>query len=175
MKNILQDARACVLFDVPYLYHATKTKFNGKIDYEKLMEYLTEDLGILVTKAIAFVLDTRNDETKGSVGFDIFIDKLEQENINAVIQKPRRVIDGKPAKTDCNLAIAVEAMAIYRKVDVVILGSGNGDFVYLAEKLKGLNVDTVVLGHKETVSKDLLASCHDIIEIGEDQLMDEGR
>lgn len=213
MKNILQDSRALAIFDVPYLYHSTFTKFNAKIDYEKLMEHLADNLGILIIKAIAFVLDTRGESNKGATGFDIFIDKLEHEDIDVIIQKPRipidqnpksigelkelfrnticdlddedpnivtsrviKAINYRPAKTDCNLAIAVEAITMANKVDLVILGSGNGEFLYLVEKLKGLNVNTVVLGHKETISKDLLSACHnDIIEITGDQLLEEGR
>jgi uncharacterized LabA/DUF88 family protein len=171
MREVLRGARAAALFDVPYIYHSVRKYYpQAKVDYTKLMEYLEDDLDIDITRAASFILDTRDGNT--APGFNTFVEKLKSLGFDVILQKPRKTFDeDKPLKTDNSVAITTEAILAAPKNDVVILASGSADFVYLVDTLKTLQVKTLLLGIRATMSKELIASCHDVIELTPDLFM----
>lgn len=172
-KIVIPDGRYAVIFDTPYLYHATKKQSPDlRIDYAKIMVNLDEEWGIRPIKALAVVADTRNGDEENP-GFDGFLGVLKWAGIEPCVSKPRqafRVIDGRsqefePPKNDCNMTLAIEAMAIAERVDNIVLGTGNGDFIPLVRKLSTLGRNIILLSYLDTTSKDMLKLATAHIEI----------
>ena len=171
-KIVIPDGRYAVIFDTPYLYHATKKQSPDlRIDYTKIMVNLDEEWGIRPIKAIAVVSDTRNGDEENP-GFDGFLGVLRWAGIEPCVSKARqsyRTDDGggryDAPKNDCNMSLAIEAMAIAERVDNIVLGTGNGDFIPLVKKLSQLGRNIIVLSYLDTTSKDMLKLSTAHIEI----------
>ncbi len=79
------------------------------------------------------------------------------------------------SKGNWDVAMAVDALQIAPRVDVVVLITGDGDFAYLVEALKYMGVRVEVISIRQNTSVDLINVADGYIPINEDVLMDVSR
>ena len=123
-----KEQRIGIFIDIQNLYHSSKNLFGARVNYKELLRYLTA--GRKLIRALAYVVKT--DSTLGEASF---FDALKQAGIELRI-KDIQVFPGGMKKADWDVGMAVDAIRTANSLDVVILVTGDGDFVPLVEYLK---------------------------------------
>ena len=141
---------AAVFVDVQNIYYTTQQAFGRKFDYRKLWQKLTDEFDIVIANAYAI---HRGDDQQlkfqnalKAIGFTV--------KLKPYIQRK----DGS-AKGDWDVGITIDVLEAARKVDTIVLLSGDGDFDLLLEKVKsGYQVTAWVYGVKELTADSLIDS-----------------
>jgi uncharacterized LabA/DUF88 family protein len=142
-----------IFLDISNLYYSVKNKYNRKIDYKKYWEFV-EDLGE-IQQAIAYGASMDGQARN-------FIHALRKIGFLTKFKQP------KMQKANWDVGIAVDAINMIGKLDLVVLGSADGDFAPLTEYLRLNGVDVIILACN--ISKELRNLCTRYIEIPESLL-----
>lgn len=124
-KNPTQ--RVAVLIDAQNLYHSARHLYGQKVNFGAIV-----DAGVAkrnLVRAIAYVISTESGEEKS------FFDALTRVGIEIKTKDLQIFIDGSK-KADWDVGLAVDAISLAEKADVIILVSGDGDFIPLVEYLR---------------------------------------
>ncbi|MFB6345838.1 MAG: NYN domain-containing protein [bacterium] len=159
---ITQSQRVASFVDVQNLYYSAKYQYNGKVNFEKLIHKTTRERALI--RAIAYLVETeeidqsRFLETLGELGYEVQTKQL------------RTRPDGS-AKGDWDMGIAIDAISIGSKVDVVCLVSGDGDFVDLVEMLKGDGLRVEVFSFPSSTANELQEAATEYYAMDDDYLL----
>lgn len=140
--------RVAVLIDTQNMYHSAKHLFGAKLAFGKVVEAVAGDRSIL--RAIAYVAKSKTGEETA------FFDALKEMGIELKIKDVQEFSSGAK-KADWDVGMAVDAVKLGEKVDVIILMTGDGDFVPLVEYLHGKGVIVEVAAFAESTNAQLKA------------------
>lgn len=146
-----------IFVDVSNLYFCLSSKFGGKkLDYSKYYDYI-KDFG-QIEVAIAYGAQVRGQANK-------FLHSLRQIGYETKYRSPKAFIDNGTVrkKADCDLQIAIDIVKYAEEIDMLILGSADGDFKPLIKMAKEKGITTVILACQ--ISKDLKVIADEFIEI----------
>jgi len=143
---ITDNQRVAMFVDVQNMYYSAKYQYNGKLNFQKLIDQTVRDRQLI--RAIAYLVQSEEiDQTR-------FEETLKQMGYETKNKQLRTRPDGS-AKGDWDMGIAIDAIAIGRKVDVVCLVSGDGDFVDLVEMLKGDGIRVEAFSFPSSTAQEL--------------------
>ena len=151
-----RNQRVAVFIDVQNLYHSAKNLYSSRVNFKNLL--LEAINGRNLIRAIAYV--TKADEP----GEASFFDALEKAGIETKIRDLQVYPDGTK-KGDWDVGLTIDAIKISGRVDVIILISGDGDFVPLAEYLKGRGNQVEVIAFGKTTSFKLKEVADDFVDL----------
>src|SRR4030042_1915824 len=135
-----------VLIDVQNMFYSALNIYKKKLNFEALLSVVTR--GRRLTRAIAYIVQTPEvDQSK-------FLDFLLKLGVETKSKKLKIRPDGT-AKGDWDMGLAIDAINLSQKVDVIALVSGDGDFVALVEKLKALGVRVEVYSFPSSTAEEL--------------------
>lgn len=142
-----EKQRVAVFVDTQNMYHSTRSLFNTNLDYRKLLEEAVD--GRELVRAIAYVIkaDTPEEEK--------FFEALDEIGFEVKVKDLKTYYDGSK-KGDWDMGIAIDAMAVAEKVDVIVLISGDGDFSALLETVKAKGTKVEVISFKKSTSSELI-------------------
>jgi uncharacterized protein (TIGR00288 family) len=140
------DQRVAVFIDTQNMYHSAKNIFNRKVSFSNLVEAAVGPR--ILVRAIAYVAKSKDNAEAA------FFDALQQQGIELKIKDVQEFSSGAK-KADWDVGMAVDAIALSPKVDVIVLVTGDGDFVPLVEYLKGHGVICEVAAFKESTNATL--------------------
>lgn len=132
--------RVGIFIDTQNLYHSAKNLYRAKVNFGQVVKEAVG--GRQLIRAVAYVIRTESEEEKG------FFDALNKAGIETKV-KDIRIFAGGAKKADWDLGMAIDAIAMSAKLDVVILATGDGDFVPVVEYLKytgGCQVEVISFG-----------------------------
>lgn len=135
------NQRVGVLVDVQNLYHSAKNIYQGRVNYRELIKHLSR--GRKLIRAIAYVV--KSDTSAGELQF---FEALEKSGLELKIKDLHIYPDGTK-KADWDVGMAIDAVLISNFVDVIILVTGDGDFLPLVNYLKwgkGVVVEVAAFG-----------------------------
>ena len=139
--------RVGVFVDVQNMFYSAKHLSNAKLNFAKLMEKAVR--GRQLIRAICYVIE--NPEINQSN----FIEML-QGNGYEIRKKNIRVRADGSAKGDWDMGIAIDAISLADKLDIVVLVSGDGDFCELVYHLKGRGVLVEAISFLKSTNEDLI-------------------
>ena len=113
------DQRVAVFIDTQNMYHSAKNIFNAKVNFPSLVEGVVG--ARMLSRAIAYVAKSKTGEEQA------FFEALLQNGIELKIKDVQEFSSGAK-KADFDVAMAVDAISIASKVDVIVLATGDGDF-----------------------------------------------
>jgi uncharacterized LabA/DUF88 family protein len=151
------DQRVGVFIDAQNLYHGARNLFNARVNFANLLKDAVADRHLV--RAIAYVITTESGEEKG------FFEALEKIGIETKT-KDLQIFYGGAKKADWDVGLAVDAIKLAPKLDVVILASGDGDYVPLVEYLQA-QAQVEVLAFGKNTSGKLREAADDFIDLGE--------
>lgn len=152
--------RVAVFIDAQNLYHSAKHLYGSKVNFGKLVEDAVA--GRPLVRAVAYVISTESGEEKG------FFEALGKVGIEAKT-KDLQIFAGGAKKGDWDVGLAIDAVKLAPKLDVVIIVSGDGDYVPLVEYLQineGCQVEVVSFGRSS--SARLIEAADDFYDLDED-------
>ena len=144
--KVNKNQRVAVLVDVQNLYYSAKGIHNSKVNFEAVLKECVK--GRILIRAIAYAV--RAEEIKEQSFFDA-LERIGYE----VKAKDLQVFAGGGKKADWDVGIAMDAIEIAPKMDVIVIVSGDGDFIPLVQHLRralGCKVEGAAFG-KSTSSK----------------------
>lgn len=156
--------RIGIFVDVQNLFYSARALFNGKINFKKLIEYIVG--GRELTRAIAYIVQKPDSDQSG------FVEALKNMGYEIKSKELRIRLDGT-AKGDWDMGIAIDALAIASKLDVVVLVSGDGDFVPLVEMLKAQGCKVEVVSFEKSSAAELISAATEYIAIDKTWLLKE--
>ncbi len=138
--------RVAVLIDTQNMYHSAKHIHGARLAFGKVVETVAE--GRPVVRAIAYVAKSKTGEEQG------FFDAMKEMGIELKIKDIQEFSSGEK-KADWDVGIAIDAVKLADKVDVIVLLTGDGDFVPLVEYLHGHGVIVEVAAFEESTNAKL--------------------
>lgn len=139
MKTQHSDQRVGVFIDIQNLYHSSRNLYGARVNYKELLKQLVGSRKLI--RAMAYVVKTETILESGGVSQltgkteASFFDALKQAGIE-LRMKDIQVFSGGAKKADWDVGLAIDAVRMSDFLDVIILVSGDGDFVPLVEYLK---------------------------------------
>ena len=158
MKNI------GIFVDVQNIYYTTRDIYNKQFNYRELWRRLSEEGNITIANAYAIDRDhdkqIKFQEALRKLGFTV--------KLKPYIQRS----DGS-AKGDRDVGITIDVLeSVRKKLDTVVLLSGDGDFSLLLEKIKkSYGVTTEVYGVASLTSQSLIDASSFFHPIKQDLLL----
>ncbi len=142
------EVRVGIFVDVQNIFYAAND-FDARLDFEKLLK-----LGVgkrRLIRAMAYIVQSPNTDQSS------FISMLRQRSYEVRIKDLRQRSDGS-AKGDWDMGMAIDIMGLVDKLDVVILVSGDGDFVPLVDLVKTLGPRVEIISFTHNTARDLINS-----------------
>ena len=139
MINKHSGHRVAVLIDVQNLYHSAKNLYNARVNFREILKTAVSDRCLI--RAFGYVVSTKTGEEKP------FFDALTKLGIETRVRELQEFYGGQK-KADWDVGIVIDAIRIAPSIDVLILVSGDGDFISLVEYLKnqGKRVEVMAFG-----------------------------
>ena len=152
-----QDQRVGVLVDIQNLYYSAKALYKKKVSFGNI---LTESVGNRkLIRAIAYGIAT----LEGAEGK--FFDALAKSGYE-VKTKDLQIFPDGSKKADWDVGMAIDAIRIAPKLDVVVLVTGDGDFLPLVRFLRDhLGCIVEVMAFQKTCSSKLIEEADDFIDL----------
>lgn len=144
-KHAVGEVRVGVFIDVANLSGAARRLYGGAVDYRQVLALVVG--GRKLVSARAYAVD------KGKA-FDTFARALRQSGFRIAAKKPKRFPDGT-MKADWDVGITVDMLTAAGGLDVVVLGSGDGDFVPAVQALKKMGVQVEGVAFDERTANEL--------------------
>lgn len=155
-----KNQRVGVFIDVQNMYYSAKNLYNCRVHFGNIVETAVGDRQLV--RAIAYVVRAGSPDEQG------FFDALTKLGIETK-ERDVQVFFGGAKKADWDVGMVVDAIRLAPKLDVVVLVSGDGDFIPLLEYLQHLGVQTEVIAFRESTSSKLIETADDFIDISRDQ------
>lgn len=122
------NQRVGVFIDVANLYHSAKNLYHGRVNYQELMKNLVGNRQLI--RAMAYVV-----KSETAVGEASFFEALEKTGLELRVKDLQVYADGTK-KGDWDVGLAVDAIRMADFLDVVVLVTGDGDYLPLIDYLK---------------------------------------
>ena len=119
--------RVGLFLDVANLAGAARLLYQASLDYGKLMDLALRGRNCALARA--YVID------KGQKSFNDFSQSLRHLGYKVCAKRPKTFADGT-MKADWDVGITVEMLSQASTLDVVVLGSGDGDYLPALHRLK---------------------------------------
>jgi uncharacterized LabA/DUF88 family protein len=174
-----KNQRVGIFIDVQNLYHSAKHLYNGKVNYRELLKHLTGERQLI--RAMAYVVKSEgitdatgkliergtaapaNDTEKSSEA--LFFEALESAGMELRMKDIQVFADGYK-KADWDVGMAVDAIRMAEFLDVVILVTGDGDFIPLVDYLKwGLGRFVEVAAFRRSTSGKLVEAADAFVNL----------
>jgi uncharacterized LabA/DUF88 family protein len=143
------NQRVGIFVDVQNLYHSAKNLHHARVNYAELIKHLVG--GRQLIRALAYVIKSEGVEPQrpansrsiaqpekenGSSSSEAgFFEALEKAGLE-LRMKDLQIFAGGMKKADWDVGMAVDAIRMSPFLDVVILVTGDGDFIPLVDYLK---------------------------------------
>jgi uncharacterized LabA/DUF88 family protein len=150
--------RVGVFIDVQNMYYTAKKMWNAKVDFGKILDTAVANRQLI--RAIAYVVEATGEEKP-------FFDALHQRGLETKMREVTVFASGAK-KADWDVGMAVDAIRIGEILDVVVLVTGDGDFVELVEYLRHHGRQVEVISFKETTSSKLIAVADNYTNLSDD-------
>lgn len=155
-----KDQRVGIFLDVQNLYHSAKNLYQARVNFKELIKHLVGNRKLI--RSIAYVVKAEATEAEAA-----FFDALKQAGIE-LRMKDIQVYPGGIKKADWDVGMAVDAIRMAAFLDVVILVTGDGDFLPLVDYLKwGLGRVVEVAAFSKTASAKMREEADSFIAIEE--------
>ncbi len=158
MKNLNQ--RVGVFVDVSNMYHSARHLYEARVNFGAVLKEAVG--GRQLIRAIAYVVSADIEQEKD------FFKALELSGFE-VKQKELQIFAGGAKKGDWDVGITIDAVTLAQRLDVVVLVSGDGDYIPLVEYLKrntGCKVEVMAFG--KSASKKLIEEVDDFVDLDKD-------
>lgn len=151
------EQRVALFIDTQNLYHSARNLYHSRVNFTNVLKDAVA--GRRLVRAIAYVITSEAGDEKN------FFEALAKIGIETKT-KDLQIFAGGAKKGDWDVGLAVDAIKMAGKLDVVIIASGDGDFVPLVEYLKG-TTQVEVISFGRSTSQKLREVVDDFIDMSE--------
>lgn len=152
------DQRVAIFIDTQNLYHSAKSNFRANVNYEELIKVAVN--GRKLVRAFAYVIRSE-ENTEGK-----FFEALEDIGIETRV-KDLQIFHTGAKKADWDVGIAVDMIRLTEKVDVVVLASGDGDFLEVVRYCQSRGVRVEIMAFEKTTNAKILEEVDHFTDLGD--------
>ena len=154
------DQRVGVFLDIQNLYYSARALFGKKVNFRAILEEVVA--GRQLIRAIAYVIRTDNPDEQA------FFEALEGMGIEIREKDLQVFANTGNKKGDWDVGLTVDAIRLAQSLDVVVLLSGDGDYVPLVTYLQdGFGKRVEVAGFGSAVSMKLQEVADEFLDLSE--------
>ena len=156
-----KEQRVGILVDVSNMYHSAKNLYHRRVNYKEVLKAAVAERKLI--RATAYVIKTETEEEAN------FFEALSQQGFE-IKMKDLQIFAGGVKKADWDVGITVDAIKLADKLDVIILVTGDGDYLPLVSFLhntKGCLVE--VMAFRQTASSKLIEESDDFTNMSENK------
>ena len=146
------EGRVGIFVDDANLSASARRDLGSRLDYAALLEALTD--GRPRAAAVAFIVDSPDSSREKH---DAFANSLRAQGWE-LREKRAKVRHDGTRKADWDMGLAMEILDRVDDVDVVVIGSGDGDFVPLVKRLRRLGKRVEVAAFRASTDEALIAA-----------------
>jgi len=146
MSSQYSEQRVGVFVDVSNMYYSARVMYNKKVNFQAILKEIVGDRKLI--RAIAYVIKAESPEEQkffdalGNIGFEVKSKELQ-------------IFYGGNKKGDWDVGIAMDTIRLAPKLDVVVVVSGDGDFIPLVEHLKSIGQKAEIVAFGRSASGKL--------------------
>lgn len=155
-----KEQRVEVLIDVQNLYYSARNLYHSKVNFKEVLE--NGIAGRKFIRAFAYVVRTKTGEEKP------FFEALSKLGIETRVRDLQEFYGGAK-KADWDVGIVIDAIRTAQALDVIVLCSGDGDFIPLVEYLKNQGKRVEVMAFGKTTSSKLIEAADEFIDMDESE------
>ncbi|MFY9457870.1 MAG: NYN domain-containing protein [Candidatus Spechtbacterales bacterium] len=152
--------RVAVFIDVQNMYHSARNLYDRRVNFREILRAAVA--GRQLIRAFAYVVRTEGGEEKQ------FFEALERQGIETR-EKDLQIYYGGMKKADWDVGMAIDAIRLANSVEVIVIVSGDGDFIPLVEYLKNQGKQTEVIAFGKSASSRLREIADDFVDLSENQ------
>jgi uncharacterized LabA/DUF88 family protein len=152
--------RVGVFIDVQNMYYSARNLFNRKVNFANIVEQTVGEAELI--RAIAYTISTKG----GDEG--AFFEALRKKGIEVASKELLEYTSGVK-KGDWDVGITIDIVRMLDMLDVVVLVSGDGDYVPLANYVKSRGRIMHVASFRESTSSALVAVADMYTNLSDDQ------
>ena len=159
--SIYKEQRVGMLVDIQNMYYSGRVLYKKKVNFGQILKESVGDRKLI--RAIAYGIATIEGQEKN------FFEALEKQGFE-VKTKDLQIFPGGAKKGDWDVGIAVDAVKMSKSLDVIILVSGDGDYLPLVEYIQnttGCRVEVVAF--LESTNKKLVEQVDKFTNISENK------
>ena len=156
------NQRVGVFVDVQNMFYAAKHLYGSKLNFNRLLEYIARERSVV--RAISYVVQTPDGDQSN------FFAMLRSNGYEVRAKELKLRPDGS-AKGDWDMGLALDALAMADRLDVVAIVSGDGDFVDLVTFLKARGVRVEVYSFAYSTSEELRYAATEYYQMGPELVM----
>lgn len=157
IKN--KDQRVGVFVDVANMYHSARN-LGGRLNFKAVLKEAVSDRKLI--RAVAYVATSESpDEAK-------FFEALDKSGFELRIKELQTFASGKK-KADWDVGLTVDMIRMASHLDVLILVSGDGDYVDAVEYLQNQGSLVEVVSFSKSASSKLIVRADDFLDLDSDQ------
>lgn len=154
------DQRVGVFIDTQNMYYSARNLHDAHVNFKNVVEAAVA--GRKLIRAIAYVVRTKTGEEQP------FFEALVKSGIETR-QKDLQEFFGGAKKADWDVGLAVDAIRVSDVLDVVVIVSGDGDYIPLVEYLKHRGRQVELVAFRKTASTKLVESVDSFLDLSEDK------
>ena len=158
------EQRVGLFVDTQNLYYAARDNYDAVVDYQTLLELAVR--GRRLAQATSYVVEREGDSTSfgfvnklSSFGYRVCRRKVR---VHRADDNGRTVLEG-----DWDMGIAADIVRALDRLDVVVLASGDGDFVPIVKLAQERGRRVEVLAFREVTSQALLDAVDAFTSLGD--------
>jgi uncharacterized LabA/DUF88 family protein len=160
--SVVSHQRVGVFVDVQNMFYAAKHLYNSKLNFARLRDYISR--GRPLVRSIAYVVQTPDIDQSN------FLTMLRSNSYEIRSKELKHRPDGS-AKGDWDMGLALDALSMCDRLDVVAIVSGDGDFVELVNFLKARGVRVEVYSFPYSTSEELRHAATEYYQMGTEIVM----
>jgi uncharacterized LabA/DUF88 family protein len=153
-----KEQRVAVFIDVQNLYYSARNLYLAKVNFREILRLAVS--GRRLVRAFGYVVRTKTGEEKP------FFEALTKLGIETRVRDLQEFFGGLK-KADWDVGIVIDAIRVAPSVDVIVLVSGDGDFVALVEYLKNQGKKVEVIAFGRSASARLKEVADEFMDLGE--------
>ncbi len=156
--------RIGIFVDIQNLFYSAKFQYQARVNFDHLLTRLVD--GRLLIRAIAYAVQTPEiDQTN-------FHDMLTRLGFEIKVKDLKVRADGS-TKGDWDMGMAIDAISMAERLDVITLVTGDGDFCDLVNMLKSRGVRIEICSFPKSTAMELIQSSDMYIPIEPAMLIKE--
>jgi len=158
MAEIHKDQRVGVFVDVQNMYYSAKNLYESKVDFEKLLDQAVMNRALVRAKAYVIQADTPDEEN--------FFEALRQIGYEVKAKELKEFYGGQK-KGDWDIGITIDMIQEAKKLDSVVLVTGDGDFAPVVNHLESLGCRVEVMSFGSSSAKEIREAATKFLDMDE--------
>ena len=153
------DQRVGIFIDTQNMYYSARFTFGKKVNFGNIVKDAVGERKLI--RAVAYVVKTKTAEETP------FFEALEKLGIELREKDLMEYFSGQK-KADWDVGLTVDVIRMLDMLDVVVLVSGDGDYLPLVEYIKNRGRIVEVIAFRETTSTRLFDAADNYVNLSDD-------